>query len=108
MHLTGERGMTKQIPQPEIDPCLWCGFVRMVACNLGAPSWTVACPKCKAMGPVRKTPRGAINAWNRRLMFSKDELSDTILALGNFVYDYPRHWTSKRVLELKTKLEAQL
>lgn len=55
----------------EIKWCPFCdrvGAVPACADLLAGREWWVVCSnwRCEAVGPVRKTKRGAIAAWNRR------------------------------------------
>ena len=49
----------------QCDPCPFCGGKARVVIGLFA---SVCCrnARCKAEGPLRKTPGGAESAWNKR------------------------------------------
>lgn len=62
---------------PAIDPCPFCGSKRVGTWKMPCKTLpnankfaVVWCPKdgCQAVGPVRKTRTGAINAWNKRVV----------------------------------------
>lgn len=69
--------MTK--PLPKIKKCQKCGVsqIRYPSCftqryrngDVRDKVCAVVCgaPRCNCIGPYRKTVRGAINAWNRRV-----------------------------------------
>ena len=100
--------MTAPKPLPKIAPCPWCGSEHV---NLAIFRQSeVFCESCDASGPGVKTPRGAINAWNRLPRFSKAEAQYLLILFRNDVGptseidpDY-----AESVNQLKTKLEGIL
>jgi len=54
-------------PLPEIQKCCdvepWCRFVKRTVRPCGV-RWQVVCRGCGRYGLIRRTERGAINAWN--------------------------------------------
>ena len=63
--------MTKPKPMPKIGKC-GCGSADtgwesafLVGLQHEGGPFCVHCGKCGKEGPIRKTPRGAITAWNK-------------------------------------------
>ena len=101
--------MTKPKPLPEIKDCPWCGGKNCVMSDWTQRK-TVVCQSCQSSGPNRKTPRGAINAWNRLPRLSREELQDLGALLIEYTtggYSAPGEYYT-RLYALKTKLEGMI
>ena len=72
--------MAKRKPLPEIEPCPFCGGKGSDKLQVAVTSFGdhVQClnPRCQAIGPIRKTTRGAINAYNHRHYAAKLKITD--------------------------------
>ena len=68
----------------ELKPCPFCGDENVEVLNrleeepemelvgLTRDNWNVVCSYCYACGGTRRTATDAIDAWNKRVDFSKD------------------------------------
>ncbi len=56
--------------EEKIKPCPFCGSTRVQAGGVG-PYYFVSCHLCKADGPLDKSRKQAIEAWNNAIRHSE-------------------------------------
>jgi len=59
------------VAEPKLKPCPFCGGVAVIIFDntlrhKGKVDWFVKCRECETQGPVVRSKKAAIAAWNKR------------------------------------------